>query len=197
MNKSVVDRIAGIIRIITIPPIMVAALLILVRSEDAAVFSVPESFFVSLLCLAVLPVLAYAVWAIVPSLRKKGRDSQRKLAFLFTFAGYLAALLYGLLRPVTDSLQLIYNSYYISSAVLFFLNFVCKIKASGHICSIAGPLILCLYFIGPWSVLPCILIMAASFWASYHTGRHSVNQMLLGMAVPAAAFGAAYVLYLI
>lgn len=188
-KTAITDILARIIRIILIPPVLVTIFLLLLHHSRREMFNFPESLAVSILTLGVLPVLAYAVWAAVPRFRQNGRDLQRKLAFVFTFVGYLAALLYGLIRGVSGDLQLVFNAYFISAAALAVLNYVFKIKASGHSCSVTGPLVLCVYYLGIWTLIPCLALEGLSFWASLRTGRHTVLQLLLGMLTALCAFG--------
>ena len=193
-TASAADVIARIIRIVLIPPVLVTIFIILLYNSHREFFVYPESLAVSILTLGIVPVLAYAVWGIVPKFRQGGRDLQRKLAFVFTFIGYLAALLYGLIRGVPAELQLVFNAYFISAVVLAVINYVFKIKASGHSCSVTGPLVLCVYFLGFWTILPCLAVEGLCFWASLRTRRHTIPQLLLGMLTALCAFGISWLI---
>lgn len=187
-------RIARIVRIITIPPILVTVFLLVLNSVKPAVFSVSGSLLISIIGLGLLPVLSYAVWALVPALHRGGRDSQRKTAFVFSLVGYIGTYIYGRAASVSPELMLILTSYLLSAIILAVLNYLCKIKASGHACSITGPLALCVYFIGWISLAPCLVIEVLSFWASLQTGRHTWPQLLTGAVTALAAFGGSLIL---
>ena len=58
---------AHVIRIISVPPVMVGVLLILLFTLRDDVFATPVEFVVSLGGLTVLPVLAYPVSAVIPA----------------------------------------------------------------------------------------------------------------------------------
>ena len=98
-------------------------------------------------------------------------------------------MLYGFIQGVPGGLQQVFNAYFISAAVLFVLNYWFHIKASGHACSSTGPAVFCMYFLGAWYILPCLAVLAASFWASLRTKRHTAAELAAGAAVAAAAFG--------
>ena len=180
---------AKIIRIIMIPPIIVTAFLLYLYSYDAAIFDGELNLIVCILGLGLVPVLAYPVWAIVPSFRRKQRDLQRKMAFLFSLAGYIAVFVFGHLRMVPERLMLIIDSYLASLILLFIINFIIKIKASGHSCSVTGPLALSVYLTGLIALVPCLLLEALSFWASVRTGRHTLKQLIQGSGTALLAFG--------
>ena len=71
------DRLAHTVRIVSIPPLMVAAILTVLRFCRPALFPDLSSFWFSQLFLALLPLLAYPLSYAVPFVRKKGRDGQR------------------------------------------------------------------------------------------------------------------------
>lgn len=76
--------IAKIVRVITVAPFMAALMLTVIW------FTRPDSYlgfghYLYALCvLTVFPLLSYPVSAIIPALRKKGRDGQRNLAIVFS-----------------------------------------------------------------------------------------------------------------
>lgn len=195
MAKSISEKIAKAIRVLTVPPVMVTLFVLLLWNSEPSIFSEKMSLLVSIATLGFFPVLAYVFCAIVPVLKKGGRDTQRRLAFLFTFLGYLVAWMYGYIWDLPEELILIYDTYFLSVILLLFLNFVVKIKASGHACSVSGPLVLSIYYIGAALILPCLLIEVVSFWASMKTKRHTLKQLIIGAVVAVAAFFASYVRY--
>ena len=194
MEKAL-DITARIIRIITIPPIIVTAFLLYLYSFDATIFGGRLNLAVCIAGLGIFPALAYPVWALVPSFRRKKRSFQRKLAFLFSLIGYVAVFVFCHLRAAPERLMLIADAYLASVILLFVINFIFKIKASGHSCSITGPLALLVYLTGLIALVPCLLLEAVSFWASIRTGRHTLKQLLQGAGTALVAFGIALALH--
>lgn len=186
------DKLAKLIRTITVPPVQVCALfLLLYFLHDGVVTSVSQ-LLVSLLFLVGVPLLAYPLAAGIP--RFAGREGQRKLAFVMSLAGYTGALAYGLFAGVRRSLLLVYLTYFISVVVLTVLNKGLGLRASGHACSITGPLVLAVHFIGWESILPCAAIFIAVIWSSLVLKRHTPRDLFWGSASAVAAFAIASVL---
>ena len=195
--ERLLDITAKIIRIITIPPIIVTAFLLYLYSFDRTIFGGTLNLAFCIAGLGIFPVLAYPVWAAVPSFRRKKRDFQRKLAFIFSLIGYIAVFAFCHIRAVPERLMLIADGYLASVILLFIINFVFKIKASGHACSITGPLALSVYLTGLIALVPCLALEAVSFWASVRTGRHTLKQLLQGAGTALLAFGIALGLHVL
>lgn len=138
--------------------------------------------------LTVPPVLAYPLQLFLPHFREKGRSGQRTLAFILSLAGYISAVIYGYAVHAAVSLQLIYNTYLISVIILTFLNKACKLRASGHACSITAPCIFLIYFGSRILLFPALLVFTASIWASLYLKRHTKTDILLGVSVCAVSF---------
>ena len=173
------NKIAKVIRMITVPPVMVAALLTLLFFFDD-VFPTPLDFVLALIFLAVLPVLAYPVQMLVPKWREGGRKVQRLLAFIFSFIGYSAAVIVSIVRDAVPNLLYISAVYLVSVILLTLFNCFSPWRASGHACSIAGPILLICLFSGYYAIPAGLLVFAASFWASVYMKRHTVREFLLG-----------------
>lgn len=196
-QNAFLDKAAKIVRAITVPPLMVAILLTVLYLTKGEFFTnLPELLF-SLFFLAIFPVVAYPLSYGVPRIREKGREGQRKLAFLFNFLGYVGAVLYGLIVKVSYPLQLIYFTYFISVAVLLAFNKILKIRASGHACSLAGPLILLIHFIGCAVVIPCVLLGVLIVWASLRLKRHTPSELLWGSLCAFASFGVSLMILMV
>ncbi|MBQ7131145.1 MAG: hypothetical protein IJO29_01100 [Oscillospiraceae bacterium] len=176
------------IRVITVPPVMAAMLLVVLRNYvQGAVFKTYDFLF-SMIFLAILPFLAYPVSYILPEIRCKGREGQRNLAFVLNAIGYTCAAVYGIIANVSDSLMLIFLTYFLSVIILSVFNKVLNIRASGHACSIFGPLVLLVYFMGIKFAVPCIIVFALICWASVQIGRHTFKELMLGAFSAAVAF---------
>ncbi len=172
--------IAKLIRVVTVPPVMVGTLIILLSTLRADVFTGIGQSLLTLMFLAIIPVLAYPVSYVVPAIRKKGRDGQRNLAFFLSAAGYAGGFIYGWLAQVSVPLMIIFGTYLLSVLVLTFMNKVIKVRASGHACSIAGPIGLVCYFLPPVCIVASLCLYATIFWASVHMGRHTVKEFIWG-----------------
>lgn len=79
MNK---EKTAKLIRIITVPPIMVTVLLLILYFNKREIFSKESDMIIMLIFLGIFPVLAYPLQKIIPKFRREGRNGQRKLAFV-------------------------------------------------------------------------------------------------------------------
>lgn len=175
---------AKAIRVLTVPPVMVGALLtILYFSAD--VFPTAGDYWLSLIFLAIVPVLAYPVQKMVPKLSAGGRKAQRNLAFVFSFVGYTAAVVACVARGAIPNSLYISVVYLLSVVILTLVNLLTPWHASGHGCSLMGPLILICLFVG-WYAIPAVaLLYAASLWASLYMKRHTLKEFLLGSAASA------------
>ena len=186
--SSTKARIARLIRAVTVPPVLVCSLLLILFFCRRSLFSGVASLVWSLVFLALVPLSAYPLSAVLPGWRKKGREGQRNLAFVMNLAGYAAALLYGLFTRSSAGRMLIYWTYFLSVAVLLILNKIVRLRASGHACSIAGPLILLCWFLGWVGVLPCLAVFGAVLWSSLALKRHTLRELLIGALSAFAAF---------
>ncbi len=179
--RSLRDKLAFCIRVLTGPPLMVAVLLLLLFRYRTDVFANGGQLAAAILFLGVLPAAAYPLsW--LPGLREKGREFQRNLAFLTSFCGYGLGWLYG--RFFTDQplLILIFTVYLVSVLLLLAMNKGLRLRASGHACAVAGPLLIASFLFQWPAQLVCVLLFAASFWGSVAFRRHTVSEFLLGAA---------------
>ena len=178
-NKALY-MLAKIIRVVTVPPVMVGTLIVLLSTLRADVFVNVGESLMTMLFLAVIPVLAYPLSMLIPSVKAKGRDGQRNLAFLLSFFGYLGGVVYAFVAHVSTPLMIIFGTYFLSILVLTFMNRVIKVRASGHACSIAGPIGLVCYFLPPVCIVCALALYTVIFWASVHMGRHTVKEFIWG-----------------
>ncbi|MBQ3483084.1 MAG: hypothetical protein IJA78_02800 [Clostridia bacterium] len=171
---------AKLVRILTIPPVMVAVLFFALYSERT-VFLRTADMIVVFLCLAILPVLAYPLQKLVPAWRAGGRRAQRNLAFVLSVTGYIAAVAYCLLAAVGKNLIYVAVVYLLSVVVLTLWNALTPFHASGHACGIAGPILLICLFIGNWrAIVPGVALFLLALWASLVLKRHDLREFLLG-----------------
>ncbi|MEA4854001.1 MAG: hypothetical protein VB082_06975 [Christensenella sp.] len=187
------EKAAKVIRTVTVPPVQVCLLLVVLFFCRNTVFSGVMQLLLSLLFLMVIPALAYPLAAVIPHYRRQKREGQRKLAFLTSAAGYAAAVVYGLLAGASQELMLVYWCYFFSVVTLLIFNRLVGVRASGHACSIAGPLILAVYLIGWGAVAPCVALFAVVAWSSLVLKRHTGRELAWGSACAAIAFAIALV----
>ena len=173
-------KIAKIIRGITVPPAIVTVLFVLLYFLRDDVIPNPLDLVFSLFFLAVVPVLAYPLQAIVPAFRPGGQKMKRKLAFILSIMGYIAAFTVSLVRGAVPNLAYIDAVYLCSVLVLTALNVFTPWHASGHACSIVGPIALLACFFGWGAILAGAAVIALSFWSSVYLKRHTVREYLLG-----------------
>ena len=177
-------KIAKLIRGVTVPPVIVTVLFALLYFYREGVIPSLADFLFSLFFLALVPVLAYPLQAIVPAFRPGGQKMKRKLAFILSIMGYIAAFTVSLVRGAVPNLVYIDAVYLCSVIVLTLLNVCTPWHASGHACSIVGPIALLACFFGWWAILAGAAVIALSFWSSVYLGRHTVREYLLGALSP-------------
>lgn len=190
------EKTAKCIRTVTVPPVMVLILLLILYRLNTGVFNTPGELILSILFLSVIPLLAYPLSYVLPKYKDKGREGQRNLAFILNLIGYFGAVVYGITAQVSRQLVFVFWVYLLSVFILILFNKVIGLRASGHACSIVGPLLFAMYFIGAYSVLPCLLILGAILWSSLTLKRHTAKELLLGGLTTCLAFGLCWVVIL-
>lgn len=103
-RKTPASRLAKAIRIITVPAILVTALIVTLYFTERYIFNTYVDAVSAIVFLGILPILAYPFQYAVPALRQKGRTCQRKLAFLFSLLGYTAGFIYGFAAKTSTEL---------------------------------------------------------------------------------------------
>ena len=175
---------AKIVRVVTAPPFMALALVVILWLKGLIP---PDGMLWAALFLTVLPLLAYPVWKIVPALEKKGRDSQRKLAVIFSVAGYLIGTALCLIAGRGRLELILYLTYLASGLLVALFSYAVHIKGSGHAAGVAGPTALLIFLLGPWYALGFV-ILALVYWCSLVLKRHTLSQLILGSILsPASA----------
>lgn len=178
-------RIAKLIRILTLPQLMVIWTVILLHREIGADFRA----LMIVLFLTVLPLLSYPLCAITPRLRAGGRKTQRNMAVAFSVAGYFAGLLYALFCGGSTMEVFIYLCY-ICSGVLIAVGTALGCRASGHMAGMAGPVVMLSLIKSPWFALVGILMLPIAY-SSLKLRRHTMPELILGAlssAVPVVIF---------
>lgn len=188
------NNFAKIIRIISVPPIMVTFLLFILNTARPDIFRNNVEVLISIILLGIVPVLAYPFQFLSSSLEDKGRIMQRKLAFIFSLIGYATALLWAILVHTSKELLMICSTYFISVVILTFFNKVLKKRASGHACSITGPLVFLIYLVDWKLIFPCIIIAMLIFWSSLYLQRHTKTDLFYGVLSSLLAFALSFII---
>lgn len=164
-------------------PIMALVLLIPLYLRAPQSFGNPLSFAATIFFLAGFPMLAYPMQPLFKKFRDGGRESQRKLAMLFSVTGYIGGLIFAIATDATQNVLIIYIAYLISGSLVALTNKVLHFKASGHACGVAGPFMLLVYFGQPIGYLG-FGVLAITWLASLYMKRHTWSQLLAGNTIP-------------
>lgn len=194
-QKTWQNKLAKVVRVITIPPILVSCLIAVIYFFKDGVFASPLEGFLMAFFLGIFPVLAYPFQYIIPPLRKKGRRAQRKLAFVFTIIGYTAGILWAHFFDISMPAFLIMFSYFFAALILAGINLFTKIHASGHACSAAGVLIYTVYFFGAWALIFDAVLALLIVWASIKMKRHNFLELAAGAVPSFLAFVVGYLIF--
>ncbi len=181
------SKVALFIRKVTIPPVFAVVLLVSVyfsypKSVESIWHVIGGIFF-----LALLPVLAYPLQKYIPKFKDKGRDGQRCLAMLFSFAGYLLGTVLAFALGAPEIVKLLYAEYLLCGISMLVLNKVFHMKASGHACGVVGPVFMMLYLRMYIPAAVCAALVIPVFASSLKIKRHTVGQLLGGSAIPLVA----------
>ncbi len=181
-------KIAYVIRVITVAPIMALVLLIVLYFNSPLTFGSTAVFLMTVFFLVVLPLLAYPLQPLVKKYKDKGREGQRTLAMIFAVAGYILGLASAIIFGAPTDVLVIYLAYMISGLLVALTNKVFHFKASGHACGIAGPFMLLVYF-GQMIGYAGLGVLIIAWIASFYMKRHTWPQLLVGTAIPFSALG--------
>lgn len=182
------DKLAQLIRVITVPPVLALSMLVILWCVFGDLFASIPALLGAILFLAVIPVCAYPAAALKQGKEDDTRSRQRKLAFVFTFFGYAGALILSVITSRGQMLLTVTSAYFIAVLLLTLLNKVLHIKASGHACSCVLPFLFLIYWLGPKAAVLCALIYLAELWASVSLKRHTVREFLTGSATALVTF---------
>ena len=180
------QKLAKVISILTVAPLMALLLLSWLYCADPVLFGGLFQYLLAVLFLVVLPIFAYPLQKILPPFRSQGRPGQRKLAFFMAVLGYTLGIVCAAIARAPKTLWLIYLTYFFSGILLTLLNRVTKVRASGHACGVAGPIALLIYMRGA-PALPMLLLLPLVYWARLAMKRHTPVDLVWGTLTPLAA----------
>ena len=180
---NTVSRFAKIIRVVKVVPVMALIMLSILYELHPNIFQGTSQYILSIVFLSVLPLSAYPLQPGLPKYRNKGREGQRNLALMMGVLGYLFGIVFALCSHATKELLVIYLIYFLSGIGILFFNKIFKIRASGHACGIAGPILILENFIGIKALVSVVVLMMV-YWASIKTKRHTTSQLFWGNIIP-------------
>lgn len=178
-----IKRLAKIIRIITVAPLMALFMLVTLYLQDPMLFGRPVNFVLAVLFLVVFPLLAYPLQPLIKKYKDKGRKGQRTLALIFAVAGYIFGCLITIFIQAPKNIWIIYLCYLLSGIFVVLSNKLFHFKASGHACGVTGPFTLLLYF-GQSCGFFGIPILALTWLSSLYMKRHTNLQLIVGAVIP-------------
>ena len=188
------QKLAYFVRVLSVPPVMVSLLVLVLALFAEGFFSSGLEIFAMLLFLAIIPLLAYPLSWLIPGVRRKGREGQRNLAFVLTAVGYVLGWLYGMFVSRNREQILVYTIYLISLLLLLLWNKGFKLRASGHGCSVTGPVLLAGWYLGPAGIVVGAVCYVLIFWASLTAKRHKWDEFLGGSVLCLASCGISWLL---
>ena len=183
-------KFARIIRIVTVAPVMALGMLLILFLRDPVLFGHPVHFFLSVVFLAVFPLLAYPLQPLIKKYKDKGREGQRTLAIYFAVAGYIGGCISAALLKAPKNVWVIYLSYLFSGILVMLLNKLFHIRASGHACGVTGPFAILICF-GQISGYIGIPVLALVWLSSIQMKRHTNRQLMIGSLIPVLSLGIA------
>lgn len=151
------QKFAQAVRILTTPPVFSALMCTLLYVLVPGSFASLGHYLLAIVCLSLLPVLAYPVSYLIPALRRGGRKTQRNLALVFSVLGYLIGFLAAVLDGGAAMEKVVFGTYLISGATLAVCTLL-HFKASGHTCGCSGPIAALSIFINPWFLVGYVLL---------------------------------------
>lgn len=188
----ILNKLSKLIRAISIPPLVVTIFIIILR-VNSLINNIDALFL--FIFLALIQLTAYPLSYLIPKFREGGRETQRNLAFIIGLIGYTGGLVYALTSNINIKLEVLYITYFVSIIILFFINKVLKIRASGHMTSITGPLVGLLYFMGLITLIPSLIFYSLVFFSSLYLKRHTILEMIIGTCVTIGSFLLVFMLF--
>lgn len=179
---------AKLLRILTVPPIMALLLVSLLYAFlGKTAFASPIRYFEAVFTLAILPVLSYPLCRLIPSLKKRGRKTERDISIVFSIIGYLMGTLFAVFAGGTRVELILYLTYTMSGALMGILSFALHFRASGHACGAAGPFTMLSHQLGIFWSLGFLLLIPV-FASSIRLKRHTLCELIAGGAVSSVSY---------
>lgn len=183
MKKETKGRFTEIIRMIPVPTVLVAILLLAIYYAGIGIFDSPVELALSVVFLGIVPALSYPICHAEPQLMKGGRNTQRELEIILSLVGSASIWIVGLIMGYNDKLMLILTIYFFAAILLALANELLHVGTSSYACCITAPIIMSCIFLGAASSIIGLILYAAIILVSVHTERHSKEEYILGLAV--------------
>lgn len=195
-KEEKMHKLAKIIRVLTVAPLMALIAFILIWIFNKDVFIDYTNLILTILFIVAFPLFSYVLQPFIPQFKNEGRKGQRKLAIIMSVIGYVLGLALALILNLSEGTKMIFICYVMAGTLIFVFSKFTPIKASGHACGVAGPIVYLSYFLGPWSLFG-LLILVLVYWCSLYMKRHTFRDLIFGTLIPFIAFGIAYLFVVI
>lgn len=195
-KEEKMHKLAKIIRVLTVAPLMALIAFILIWIFNKDVFIDYTNLILTILFIVAFPLFSYVLQPFTPKFKNEGRKGQRKLAIIMSVIGYVLGLALALILNLSEGTKMIFICYVMAGTLIFVFSKFTPIKASGHACGVAGPIVYLSYFLGPWSLFG-LLILVLVYWCSLYMKRHTFRDLIFGTLIPFIAFGIAYLFVVI
>ncbi len=139
-------------------------------------------YLFSLVFLTFIPASAYILKDRITKYKDKGRQGERRLAFIMAVIGYVSGSVFSFVFNAPEGVKTIFIAYLFCGIILTFVNAVVGHKASGHAAGVSGPFTLLLYFIS-FRFFYVYIILPIVFWSRLKLGRHKIGQLFSGTAI--------------
>ena len=116
------DKLSRWIRVATAAPILAGCMLVVLYCCRSELIGGAPPLQWGLLCLTVLPLLAYPLQRYIPGFRGRGREGQRSLATVFAVIGYLLGCVGNALLRGTRAMWIVYTEYLLSGLLLSLIH---------------------------------------------------------------------------
>lgn len=178
------NKLAKVIRTITVAPISAVLISVFIYFFLPEAFNNISELFIAIFALGFLPIISYPIQRRFHLIKGEPRDAERKLAFVFCIAGYIIGALISICFNIPVLQKLLYMTYFFSGVIMILFNFVLKIRASGHMCGVSGPIAVAIYLFGWQHILLFIILLGLVWWSSIRLKRHEKRELIVGFLIP-------------
>lgn len=189
------NKLSFFTRVVTVPPVFATALLLILFCTKPNYIGNVWFLLAGIFFLTVLPLLAYPLQKFIPRYKDRGREGQRKLAVIFSFAGYVLGMITVLIFNASRELKMIFCEYVLCGLCIFICDKVFKFKASGHACGSVGPTAMLLYLGQYIAATVFAILIIPAFISSLTTKRHTLKELISGSIVPLLMLIIVYIIF--
>ncbi|MBQ4091606.1 MAG: hypothetical protein IJC64_04760 [Clostridia bacterium] len=189
------NKLSFFTRVVTVPPVFATALLLVLFFTRPEYIGNVWFLLAGIFFLTVLPLLAYPLQKFIPRYKDRGREGQRKLAVIFSFAGYVLGMITVLIFNAPRELKMVFCEYVLCGLCIFICDKVFKFKASGHACGSVGPAAMLLYLGQYIAAIVFAILIIPAFVSSLTTKRHTLKELISGSIVPLLMLVIVYLIF--